>query len=79
MQPVLATNGECAHGILAEVLIDLNAAVFEINLQPCPLVDSVLAGFGEFALSERSETSQVTSRSSLCTTAYLALDEHVRR
>ena len=49
MQPILATNCECAHGILAEVLIDLDAAVLEIKLQPCPLVEGVLAGFCEFA------------------------------
>ena len=49
VQPVLATNCERAHGILAEVLIDLDAAVFEIKLQPCPLVESVLAGFSELA------------------------------
>jgi hypothetical protein len=36
MQPVLATNCQATHGILAEVLIDLDAAVFEIDLQPLP-------------------------------------------
>jgi hypothetical protein len=49
MQPVLATNCQAAHGILAEVLIDLDAAVFKIKLQPWPLVEGVLAGFSEFA------------------------------
>ena len=49
MQPVLATNFQTTHGILAEVLMNLDAAVFEIKLQPCPLVEGVLDGSCEFA------------------------------
>ena len=45
----LRPTARATHGILAEVLIDLDAAVLEVNLQPCPLVEGVLAGFGEFA------------------------------
>jgi hypothetical protein len=40
---------QATHGILAEILIDLDAAVFEIKLKPWPLVESVLAGFSQFA------------------------------
>jgi hypothetical protein len=49
MQPVLATNGQATHGILAEVLIDLDATILEVDLQARPLVEGVLAGFCEFA------------------------------
>ena len=49
VQPVFATEREGTHGILAEILIDLEATILEVNLQACPLVEGVLAGFCEFA------------------------------
>ena len=49
VQPVFATEREGTHGILAEVLIDLDATILEVNLQSRPLVEGVLAGFCEFA------------------------------
>src|SRR6266850_4415309 len=49
VQPVFATEREGTHGILAEILIDLEATILEVNLQARPLVKGVLAGFCEFA------------------------------
>ena len=49
VQPVFATERQGTHRILAEVLVDLDAAILEVNLQPRPLVEGVVAGFCQFA------------------------------
>jgi len=40
-----AAEHQGTHGVLTEVLIDLKATILEVNLQPCPLVEGILAGF----------------------------------
>ena len=36
VQPVFATESQGTHRVLAEVLVDLDATVLEVNLQPRP-------------------------------------------
>ena len=43
MQPVFATKCQGTHGIFAEVLIDLEATILEVNLQARPLVEGLRA------------------------------------
>src|SRR5581483_10622048 len=49
VQPVFAAQGDWPHGPFAPVVVDLNQAIFQVLLQPAPLVEHVVAGLSQFS------------------------------
>ena len=49
MQPVPASQGQRAHRPFAPVVVDFHLAVAQEDLQAAPLVQGVIARFGQFA------------------------------
>ena len=48
VQPVLAAKGQWAHATFAPVVVDLHQPVLQIDFQPAPLAQCIIAGLGQF-------------------------------
>ena len=53
-KPVLSTKFERTHGVLGEVVVDLDFADMEVDFEAVPLVERVAHGVAQLALGEKA-------------------------
>jgi hypothetical protein len=49
MEPVFAAQGRWAHRALAPIIVDFHDSVLQLDFQPTPLAQGIVASLGQFA------------------------------